>query len=76
MEGNNPVDQAIQILEDCGQQEELVSFLRDTAKGEDQRSMAEQIVKLNAVTPTGMKAYLERGRSLMERSRLGVNPFE
>ncbi len=38
--------------------------------------MAEQIVKLNSVTPTGMKAYLERGRGLLERSRLGVNPFE
>ena len=37
--------------------------------------MAEQIVKLNTVTPTGMKAYLERARGLLERSRLGVNPF-
>jgi len=31
---------------------------------------------LNKVTPTGMKAYLERGRGLLEASRKGVNPFD
>ena len=38
--------------------------------------MATQIVKLNQVTPTGMKAYLERGRGLLEASRQGINPFD
>jgi len=33
-------------------------------------------VKLNKVTPTGMKAYLERGRKLLESSMKGENPFE
>lgn len=37
--------------------------------------MAQQIIKLNQVTPTGMKNYLERGRRLLEDSRKGVNPF-
>jgi UDP-sugar pyrophosphorylase len=31
---------------------------------------------LNKVTPTGMKAYLERGRKLLEDSKNGVNPFD
>jgi UDP-sugar pyrophosphorylase len=37
--------------------------------------MSRQIIKLNEVTPTGMKNYLERGRTLLEDSRRGVNPF-
>jgi hypothetical protein len=38
--------------------------------------MAKQIIKLNKVTPTGMKSYLERGRKLLEESMKGVNPFD
>lgn len=33
-------------------------------------------MKLNKVTPTGMKAYLERARGLLEASMKGVNPFD
>lgn len=38
--------------------------------------MCQQLVKLNKVTPTGMKSYLERGRGLLEASMNGVNPFD
>ena len=41
-----------------------------------QMEMAKQIIKLNEVTPTGMKSYLERGRKLLEESMKGVNPFD
>ena len=58
----NIVEQAIQILEDCGQQQELIDLIKGRESKDDQERISEQIVKLNKVTPTGMKAYLERGR--------------
>lgn len=41
-----------------------------------QEVLAKQIVRLNQVTPTGMKNYLERARGLLEASKLDVNPFD
>lgn len=41
-----------------------------------QEALAQQIVRLNKVTPTGMKNYLERARSLLEASKNEVNPFD
>lgn len=69
------VDQAIHILEDCGHQEELIGVIRNRKNADDQEAISRQIIKLNQVTPTGMKNYLERGRNLLEDSRRGVNPF-
>ena len=31
---------------------------------------------MNQVTPTGMKAYLQRGRKLLAASMKGFNPFD
>jgi UDP-sugar pyrophosphorylase len=69
------VAQARQILEDCGHQEELVKDLAERT-GDKQQELAEQIVRLNKVTPTGMKAYLERARKLLADSANNVNPFD
>ena len=76
MEQQNIVEQAIKVLEDCGQQQQLIDLIRGRESQEDQQRIAEQIVQLNKVTPTGMKAYLERGRNLLESSRAGENPFD
>jgi hypothetical protein len=38
--------------------------------------LAEQIIKLNSVTPTGLKNYLSRGRNLLESSMKGENPYD
>lgn len=70
------VQQAVQILTECGHQEELIELLQTQADKDKQEAMAMQIIKLNRVTPTGMKNYLERARGLLEASRLGANPFE
>ena len=50
----------------------MIKGREDEAK---KQALAEQVVKLNKVTPTGMKAYLARGRTLLESSRAGENPF-
>jgi len=51
-------------------------MLKGQADQGKQLEMAKQIIKLNKVTPTGMKSYLERGRKLLEESMKGVNPFD
>ena len=72
---SNLIAQARAILEDCGHQEELLADMasRDEAK---QEVLAKQIIRLNQVTPGGMKNYLERSRVLLEASKLNVNPFD
>lgn len=72
----NYVADAIAVLEDCGHQQELIDLLKNQADQGKQTEMAKQIIKLNKVTPTGMKSYLERGRKLLEESMKGVNPFD
>jgi len=69
-------NEAIAILTECGHQEELIALIQARESQEDRDRICAQIVQLNKVTPTGMKAYLERGRSLLEASRQGVNPFD
>jgi UDP-sugar pyrophosphorylase len=68
------VDQAKQILADSEQQALLDNFNGRDAAG--QQAFAEEIVQLDKVTPTGMKAYCERARRLLEDSRNNVNPFD
>jgi len=70
------VNQAVAVLEDCGHQQELIDLLKSQEDQAKQETMAKQIIKLNEVTPTGMKSYLERGRKLLEESMKGVNPFD
>jgi len=70
------VAQAVAILKDCGHQEELIKILEGQKDKALQEKLAAQIIKLNQVTPTGMKSYLERGRKLLKESMLGVNPFD
>ena len=73
---SNIVDQAIAVLQDCGYQEELIGLIQNRPSQEDKEKMAKQIIKLNEVTPTGMKNYLNRARDLLESSRAGENPFD
>lgn len=42
----------------------------------DRQRISEQIVRLNQVTPTGLKSYLERARGLLASSAKGENPFD
>lgn len=51
------VTEAINILESCGQQEELIQMIRGRQSAMDRQRIAEQIVRLNKVTPTGLKNY-------------------
>ena len=46
------------------------------SSGEAQTSLAEQIVKLNRVTPGGLQDYCQRAKRLLEASRGNVNPFD
>ena len=43
---------------------------------EDQLKLAQQIIQLDKVTPTGMKKYCERARKLLEDSANNVNPYD
>ena len=72
--GNSALEQARQILTDAQQQAVLDSL--NAREGDAQVKFAEEIVQLDKVTPTGMKAYCERARKLLEDSRNNVNPFE
>lgn len=51
-------------------------MLKTHADADQKKALAEQVVQLNKVTPTGMKNYLERGRKLLESSAKGENPFD
>lgn len=46
MEGSI-VNEAINILESCGYQEELVAIIRSRQSGVDRQRIAEQIIHLN-----------------------------
>mmetsp|Transcript_11854 Transcript_11854/g.20046 ORF Transcript_11854/g.20046 Transcript_11854/m.20046 type:complete len:574 (-) Transcript_11854:171-1892(-) len=70
------IQQAISILEDCGHQQELIELIKGRADLQEQETISKQIIRLNSVTPTGMKNYLERARGLLEESMKGVNPFD
>lgn len=76
MESNNVVNEAVAVLEKCGYQDELIALVKGCSNPEQQTKLSEQIVKLDKVTPTGMKNYLERGRKLLESSMKGENPFD
>ena len=39
-------------------------------------ALANQIIKLNSVTPGGLADYCKRARELLEASRNNVNPFD
>lgn len=70
------VTEAINLLEACGQQEELIQMIRGRQSAMDRQRIAEQIVRLNKVTPTGLKSYCERARGLLLASAKGTNPFD
>ena len=75
VEASNPaLEQAQQILTDAGQQEAL-DFL-NSKTGDEQAQFAAAVVQLDKVTPTGIKQYCDRARSLLEASRNNVNPFD
>lgn len=75
MDSGSITTEAIAVLENCGYQEELIALIK-SAGPEQAKGLCEQIVKLDKVTPTGMKNYLERGRKLLESSMKGENPFD
>jgi len=75
MEGSI-VNEAINILESCGYQEELIAIIRSRQSGVDRQRISEQIVHLNKVTPGGLKNYTERARGLLISSMKGENPFD
>ena len=68
--------QAIAVLENCTKQEELISIIKGCTDAAKKKALCEQVIKLDKVTPTGMKNYLERGRKLLESSMKGENPFD
>jgi UDP-sugar pyrophosphorylase len=69
----SPLEQAKQLLTRCGQTELLE--LIETLTPERQLEVAEKVIRLDKVTPTGMEQYLERGRKLLADSAANVNPF-
>jgi len=64
----------------CGYQEHIVEFIHKEMSSNSQsrklKDLCAQIIKLNKVTPGGLKSYLDRGRDLLEKSAKGVNPFD
>ena len=68
------VDKALEILEACGQNA-LVATIKERENVQDRIDIANQILRLNEVTPTGMKLYVERARRLLLESKNGVNAF-
>ena len=77
---NSEINQAIDILQMCGYQEHIVEFIHKEMSSNSQsrklKDLCAQIIKLNKVTPGGLKSYLDRGRDLLEKSAKGVNPFD
>jgi UDP-sugar pyrophosphorylase len=67
------LDQAKALLERC-QQPELLELI-GTLAPEKQLEVAQKVIRLNSVTPTGMEQYLARGRKLLADSAANVNPF-
>lgn len=74
MEGTTVAD-AIAILQECGQ-EALVAKINAKESAADKEAIANQILTLNKVTPTGLKNYCERGRKLLAASKEGKNAFD
>ena len=75
VESTSIVDQAKNLLKECGHQEELISEFEKRDK-EGQEKLAKQVMHLNTVTPCGMQNYLERARKLLLDSQNNVNPFD
>ena len=68
------LDQAQALLERAGQPDLLADL--NQREGDSQKALAEQIVRLEGVTPGGLQDYCERARRLLESSRNNVNPFD
>ena len=58
----------------CGQTEFLALF--DTFNEDKKNQVAEKVLHLDKVTPTGMEEYLKRARKLLAESAKEVNPFD
>lgn len=76
MESQSHLTAAITILQECEKQEKLIDYINGLEDQEKQKTICEQVVRLNQVTPKGMVDYCQRARSLLESSRQGVNPFD
>jgi len=74
MESTSPIESAKELLTRC-EQTDLLALL-ETLPAEKQVEVAERILKLNSVTPTGMEEYLKRARKLLADSAANVNPFD
>ena len=71
---SNSLAEARTLLE-AAYQPELLADL-DERPAETQTALADQIVKLNKVTPGGLKDYCDRARQLLEASSRNENPFD
>lgn len=68
------LNQARTLLEQAGQ----ANLLEQMNSWDDAKKdvLAQQVLKLDKVTPGGLKNYCERARSLLESSRNNENPFD
>ena len=71
---NKYQERCLEILEECGQTDLLKRFEEATEQERD--SLSEQVVKLDFDLKGGLAEYCDRARTLLENSKMGVNPFE
>lgn len=67
--------QAIQLLENIGQQHILEAWIPDEAEAE-KLALLDQVNALNQQYPGGLETYCANARRLLESSRRGDNPYE
>ena len=66
-------EKCVEILQECGQTDLLKRF--EVATEEEKDVLAQQIVKLDFDFKGGLAEYCERAKSLLQNSKMGVNPF-
>lgn len=55
----------------------VVAFWSELGANDDaKRRLVQQLARLDAAYPGGLKAYLDRARTLLEAARRGDNPFD
>jgi len=66
----------VQLLVEAGQVHVFAPWPAPGTRDADKKRLLAQVAELERVYPGGLKAYVTRAKDLLEKSRIGANPYE